>query len=329
MLSTTAVMRNWTRVLLVFVWVAVGAGLLAGAFFRLDAGRLADHLGGVSLAVLGFAAALDVGVAVAKATKWHILLRPVARVGVHRLLGAFYCGAAAAAVLPFRLDEFVRAYAAHRFTRVPGVKLLGSMALERLVDFGVLLLVLLVVAWILPLPPWLATSGKVVAGITGTLVLVLAVLQALGGKLGSGRAGRFVRGLAGGSRALGRPGLLAGAVGVTFLEWGVTLTVTYVTLGAAGVDLPFSGVVLVVVLFMGSFATPLAPAGIGVFEVAMRLALPALFDVPEEAAVAAALAIHTVLLAPVVLVGAVIIVVSGIRMQDVRRFRARTTEETP
>ena len=321
-------MRRRYRPLLVLLWVAVGAGLLAGAFYRLDAGRMADHLGGVSLGVLGLAAVLDVGVAVAKATKWHILLRPVAKVGIHRLLGAFYCGAAAAAVLPFRLDEFVRAYAAHRFTGVRGVKVLGSMALERLVDFGVLLVVLGVVAWILPLPPWLATAAKVVAGITGTLIVILVVLQALGGKVGSGRIGRILQGLAGGSQAVRRPSLLAGAVGVTALEWGVTLTVPYVTLGAAGVDLPFSGVVLVVVLFMGSFATPLAPAGIGVFEVAMRLALPALFDVPEEAAVAAALAIHTVLLAPVVAVGAVIIVVGGIRMRDVKQFQARALEES-
>ena len=311
------------------LWISVGAGLLSVAFLRLDAARLVDHLGGVSFGLVVLAAVLDVGVALAKAIKWHILLRPVTRVGIHGLLGAFYCGAAAAAVLPFRLDEFVRAFAAHRFTRVPGLKLLGSMALERLVDFGVLLLMMAVVAWLLPLPPWLALAAKLVAVATVALMATLALLQGLGGRLGAGRLDKFLSGLAGGSQAMRRPDLLVVAVAVTLVEWTITLMVTHVTLEAVGVSLPPGGVLVVVVLFMGSFAMPLAPAGIGVFEVAMRLALPALFGVSEEAAVVAALAIHTVLLAPVVLTGAVIIVVGGIRMRDVKRFRAESLEVTP
>jgi len=58
------------------------------------------------------------------------------------------------------------------------------------------------------------------------------------------------------------------------------------------------------------------------FAVGLALAaLPPLYGVSEEAAVVAAVAVHAVLLVPVVLVGAAVMVSAGIRLHDVRRFR--------
>jgi len=319
--STSDPLTRLRRLAAVVLWIAAGGGLLTVAFLRLEPARLGAQLAETAIGVLLLAGLLDVAVAATKALKWHLVLRPVGVAPVHRLLGAFYCGAAATAVLPFRLDEFVRAYAAHRFTGLPGLKVLGSMALERLVDFVALLLMMVLLATLLPLPDFLRTAMWVVIGVVAVLIAVLVGLQLTARRAGDGPLGRLAGGLAGGSQALRHPGLLVGGLGVTLVEWGITLAVVRIVLAGVGVELPLGGVLLVVALFMGSFALPLAPAGIGVFEVAMRLALPPLYGVSEEAAVVAAVAVHAVLLVPVVLVGAAVMVSAGIRLHDVRRFR--------
>lgn len=315
-------MKRLGRIAAVLLWVAAGAGLLAVALNRLDHDRLLDSLRSARIAPLIGALVVDVLVILSKATKWHLVLRPVGRASVPGLLASFYAGAAASAVLPVRLDEFVRAFTAIRFTRLPALPVLGSMAVERLVDFVALLLMLITLTWVLPLPPWLSTAhryvilGAVVLG--GGVVLVQLISRKLGEQEG---LPQLVHGIARGTVAARRPGLLALALGNTVVEWALTATVVYLALIAHDIHLPWAGCLLMTVLCMGSFALPLAPAGIGVFEVATRMVMPTLFDLTETEAVAAALTIHAILLIPVVAVGATVIAVGGIKLAEVKRWR--------
>ncbi len=315
-------MKRAGRIAAVLLWVTAGAALLAVALNRLDHERLLDSLRSAKVAPLAAALVLDVVVILSKATKWHLVLRPVGRASVPGLLASFYAGAAASAVLPVRLDEFVRAFTAIRFTKLPALPVLGSMAVERLVDFVALLIMLVTLTWVLPLPPWLSSAhrfvilGAVVIG--GGVVLVQLISRKLGNREGLARA---VHGIAQGTAAARRPGLLALALGNTVIEWGLTAGVVYLALVSQGIHLPWAGCLLMTVLCMGSFALPLAPAGIGVFEVAARMVMPTLFDLTETEAVAAALTIHAILLVPVVAVGATVITVGGIKLAEVKRWR--------
>ncbi len=315
-------LRRAGKVLAVLAWLLVGGALLTVALHHLDHARLLESLRSVRIAPLVGALVLDVAVILSKATKWHLVLRPVGRASIPGLLASFYAGAAASSVLPVRLDEFVRAFTAVRFTRLPAVPVLGSMVVERMVDFCALLLMLVTLAWVLPLPPWLSTAHRyVILGVVilgGGVVLVQLISRRLGER---GRVAGMVHGLARGTTAAKRPGLLALALGNTLLEWALTAGVVHLVLVAHGISLPWSASLLLTVLCMGSFALPLAPAGIGVFEVATRMVMPALFDITATEAVGAALTIHALLLVPVVAVGATVIVVGGIRLSEVRRWR--------
>ena len=53
------------------------------------------------------------------ALRWQLLLRPVKRIGVHRLFAITMIGFMANNVLPARLGEFVRAYALGRSESLP------------------------------------------------------------------------------------------------------------------------------------------------------------------------------------------------------------------
>lgn len=311
-------LKGALRALLVVPWIACGAGLLWLSLHSLDLSRLSGGLGDAALWPLAAAVLADVVCVALKATKWRVLLSPLGRPGVFRLQAAFYAAGATAMILPFRLDEFVRAFVANRLTHLPGARLLGSMALERLIDFLALLAALLFLALAVPLPDWLATAPRVIVAIVLALVVGLVVLQLAAPRWGGhGLLSRFVKGLADGGTALRRPRLLAAGCGLAALEWVGNVAVVVCVLEAYGLALPWHGALLLTVLSMVSYALPLAPAGIGVFEVAARLALPELYGVEPEAAVGVALAIHALLLLPMALIGTSVIVVVGVRLREV------------
>jgi glycosyltransferase 2 family protein len=320
-------LRGAARALIVVLWLACGCLLLWLALRRLDLSRLGEVLRGASLWPLAVALVVDVLCVATKAAKWKVVLRPVGRAGLLGLQAAFYAAGAAAMMLPFRLDEFVRAYVAHRITKLPGTTLLGSMALERLLDFLALLTTLVALALVVPLPSWLATAPRVVVVIALVLAGGLVGLQLLAPRsAGPGPVGRLLRGLAAGSGALRRPPLLAAGFGLAAAEWLGNIVVVALVLKACGVALPWHGVLLLTVLSMVSYALPLAPAGIGVFEVATRLALPELYGVEPEVAVGVALMVHGLLLLPMAVVGIPVIVAGGVRLREVRAWGQRQAD---
>ncbi len=321
-------LKTALRALLVLLWVACGIGLLWLSLHDLDLGRLTGGLGEAALWPLALAIVFDVVCVALKGAKWRVILSPLGRPGIFRLQAAFYAAGATAMVLPFRLDEFVRAFVAHRLTRLPGASLLGSMALERLIDFLALLAALLLLALAVPLPDWLATAPRIIVVIVLILAVVLVALQLSARRpAGSGLLSRLVVGLAEGGSALRRPHLMAAGAGLAVLEWVGNVAVVVCVLAAFGLELPWHGALLLTVLSMVSYALPLAPAGIGVFEVACRLALPELYGVEPEAAVGVALAIHALLLLPMAVIGTSVVVAVGVSLRKVGSWgRAQMAE---
>lgn len=315
-------MPRGLRILFVPVWLGLGGFLLWVALRQLDPDRFVASLTQVTLLPLLGAILVDVVSVLCKAAKWHLLLRPIGHVSLLKLQATIYAGGAVSIVLPFRLDEAVRATMAARFSGLPAMSIIGSMALERLVDVGVLLGFVLALTWLLPLPGWFNTAVLVTSGVGGVLValLVMAHLLARTRKL-TGVVNRLLDGFAAGSRALMRPHLIALAMGFAGCEWLLTGTVANLVAEASGLSLSVGALILVTTLLFTSFALPLTPAGIGVFEVAMKLVLPRLYGFTEQQAVAMALMMHGLLLAPMALIGTLVIVATGVRLSEVSRFK--------
>ena len=76
------------------------------------------------------------------AIRWQLLLRPVKRVGIHRLFAITMIGFMANNVLPARLGEFVRAYALGRSEALPPSLPFATIVIERIFDGFTLLLFL-------------------------------------------------------------------------------------------------------------------------------------------------------------------------------------------
>lgn len=357
--------RYLVRGLIVAVWLGVAGLLLWLSLRTLDMSRLGQSLRSVTLWAVLLVFGIDLLAVVCKAAKWHLLLRPVQKVGVVKLQAAIYAGGAVSMVLPFRLDEAVRAVSAARLSGLSAVKMAGSMALERLVDVFVLLFFAFLLLALLPLPAWFAASTTWVGLLAGTLVTALAVAHGLRAfrqrKLEKAPAARWETGelstsglavptrsvilrsggalawvsrqvskLASGSRALGSPHLLGGAMLFSVCEWVLTMQVAGVVASSVGLQhLGLDALLLVTMMLFGSFAMPLAPAGIGTFEYACSITLPALFGLTVQQSVTLSLLMHALLLFPMLAVGTPVIVASGLRISDVRQWRRDTAAAHP
>ena len=312
--------KRWLRILAVPAWISLGVAALWFALNQVDSTQLWASLTGAALTPLLLGLVVDVMSVFCKATKWHLLLRPMGKVPQFKLQGAIYAGGAVSMVLPFRLDEAVRAYVASRFSGLPTMTVLGSMALERLVDICVLLGFLLTLTFLLPLPPVVSNSILVISAVGGALVMILVAVHLFSSRDWlKGVVARLLDSFAQGSRALMKPHLVAGAMVFSACEWLLTGTVAGLVSHSAGIDLPFGGLVLTTTLLFGSFALAVVPAGIGVFQVACELALPPLYGITKVQAVTLALLIHTLLLFPMATVGTTVIVATGVKLKDLKQ----------
>lgn len=231
----------------------------------------------------------------ARALRWRLLLAPVRQCALLPLWNANLIGFMANNVLPARLGEFVRAYAAGRLAQVPASSALATIVVERILD-GLTLLLILFATLLFADPAKSAGAFNVsymrAAGLTllvgylGVLAVLLALwrwpqatmgrLCALAGRI-SPRLGHWLRGVletfSQGLMVLGQTHHLPLLVLLSLGVWLPMVVEYWIFLPAVG--LPGS-------LFMGCMAfvgaslaaaVPAGPGFVGTMQLAIMWAL--------------------------------------------------------
>lgn len=269
---------------------------------------------GVFLATLTF---------VLRIFRWQLLLRgdDGRRLGVGPLWHAIAMGFMANNVLPLRVGEVVRTYAAARLTGTRFTSVLASVAVERLFDAITVIALLALGLFTTRLP------SSAVAGFGVEKIVTIAGLAALAGlviaglvvafPLGAERVVRriipaeklanrliaMIEGVRHGLSVLRSPARVAGVLLWSFAVWGVSALSFHVMLGAFGIAVDFSGALLMQGLIMFGIALPSTPGYVGAFELPI-IAVLALYDVPQSLAAAYALTYHVTTFLPITLLGA-------------------------
>ncbi len=311
-------------------WWALAAGVvLAGALLwwvshdvswaDLEAEVRAANAGLIVLAIVLATATFPLRV-----VRWRLLLRAEddSALAFTPLWHAVAIGFMANNILPFRIGELMRTWAASRLTRARFSASLSSVAVERVFDaltvIGMLALGLLLAG----LPERVELFGTPVtrvATVSGVMVLaaLLCALAVVSFPLAAERLIRkllpspsvadrlvsLVEGVRHGLGVLRSPIRVSAVIAWSVIIWLVNASSFWVMMRAFHLPVGFAGVLLLQGVLVLGVAAPTTPGYVGVFEAVIKAVL-LLFAVSPDRAVAYAVTYHITTFLPIVLLGA-------------------------
>lgn len=312
------------------LWWSLKDVNFAEVLLHLREARLLPIIAGIVMATLTF---------VLRIFRWQLLLRAEdgSRLPPGPLWHAIAMGFMANNVLPLRIGEVVRTFAATRLAGVRFTAALSSIAVERMFDaltVGFFLGLGLLLAGL----PVDAEVGGVHMGRLATLVGVAAVAGlALAGAVVAfpraaeatvrkvipfkGLADRLVtiiEGIRQGLSALQSPVRILGVVLWSLALWGLSALSFYVMFAAFGIEVSFAGALLMQSLIMFGIAVPSTPGYVGVFE-APIIAVLGLYHVDASLAATYAFTYHITTFIPITLLGAWSVARTNIGLRNLRR----------
>ncbi len=305
------------------VGIAISIGLLYWTLRGTDlsevwrtvrAARLGPMLFSVILATLPFAL---------RVPRWQLLLRAEdgSVLPVAPLWHAIAIGFMANNTLPLRMGELVRAAAGSQLAKVRFTSALASLAVERLMD--VLAVVLLLGLGLLSagLPPDTRVAGVRLAPVVITFgVIALAGLIAGALVVAFPKAAEsiirrlvpwtslaerlcgLIDGVTRGMSVLRDPRRLAGVLLWTLVIWTCNAASFYVMFLAFGIEVSYTGAMVLQGAIMFLIAVPSSPGYFGVFEAPVK-AILGLFGVPAAVAVSYAFTYHFTTFIPITALG--------------------------
>ncbi|MBI4492099.1 MAG: flippase-like domain-containing protein [Chloroflexi bacterium] len=298
---------RWMGVLLSLLALVALAALLGSAgdlAGRSSWRELVEPLVGASIGWLALAVALVLVVEVVKTVRWQLLLG-VGFATLPSLLSVVLTSRLLNALAPLRAGDVWRVASAARAEGRPLLAAGSSVIVEKALDAAVLGGLSLALLW---------PSG-VQAPLALALAAGLGLALVLGPRLGKpARLPRWLDGV----RHLRDGRVLAGAATLTLASLGLGLLANLAVLRALGLAVELAPGLVMLVAAYAAGLVPGAPGRLGVFELAVAAPLAAA-GLSPGASVAAALALHVVLLASLAL-GGLLALPLGLRGQSRRRL---------
>jgi uncharacterized protein (TIRG00374 family) len=156
------------RILKIALGYLIAAACLVWVFHDIHINRLFQNVARINWGWVALGIIFDVLSYISQGFRWHFLLRPVGNVPVLRTTQATYAGLFINEVLPMRIGEVARAYLVSRWASTEFIRVIPSMALERLFEGIWLAIGIGITALLVPLPKNLVKSGDIL----GIIVLV-------------------------------------------------------------------------------------------------------------------------------------------------------------
>jgi uncharacterized protein (TIRG00374 family) len=280
-----------------------------------------------------------------RARRWKTILEPVAP---NQPFGALWrstaIGMMANNVLPARAGEIARAYALTRQTNVPFATSIASLAVDRLFDMLVLLL-LAVLAFFDPAFPHKATIagqtlGHLAQGSVAFVLLLFAGLTALAffpaqlvrafelfarrispglEERGKSVLIRFSEGLS----VLRTPGRFASVLAWTIAHWLLNAFAFWLGFKAVGIALPFTAALFLQTLIAVGVALPSAPGFFGFFEKLAQVGL-GIYGVSATQATSWAIGFHILSFIPITAIGLWYFARLGLHMKEINKAREQS-----
>lgn len=328
--------------------IALSVALLWWTLHGVSISRVLHELGQANPWEFALATVLATLIFPLRARRWRTILDPIyAKLPFDPLWRATAIGMMVNNVVPARAGEVARAYVLSRETQVPFATSIASLAVDRVFDAIVLLLLAFSSLLDPAFPHGVRLGGQSVVSwaIGGTvLVAILVVLlytlvffpaqlirlfevfaRRLSPRIEArGRAAleTFAQGLS----VLRSPGHFFAVFFWTLAHWLCNGLAWWVAMKAVGIHVPFSAALLLQALVAMGVAIPAAPGYFGVYEAVGKLGL-AIYGVPASLATSWALGFHILSFIPITLIGVFYATRLGFNLKDLQAGQ-NTTENT-
>lgn len=323
--------RRFRDVLRPVLGYIVAAACLVWVFHDIHPGRIFADISRLRWGLVALGIVSDVLSYVCQGVRWHFLLKPIGRVSVLRATQATYAGLFINELLPMRVGEPARAFLVSRWIPVPFVRVIPSMALERLFEGIWLAAGIGLTAVLVPLPANIVRSADVlgVAVLALTTAFVLFLFRAPKTppvpQEGSPRSRGWIEKSRSALRGLGEGFREIGLTRHTYLAFGVSLGLFvfqalsfWLILVGYGIGLSFwVGSAVFLIVHFGT-ALPNAPANVGSYQFFCVLGLT-LFGVDKTLATGFSVVVFILLTLPLLLLGALALGRSGTTLSSLRK----------
>lgn len=317
-------------------WVgcAFSLGLLYLFFRQVNFGEIGQALAGARyIFVLPAVVVLIIDMGL-KAWRWQFLIKPLKPVPLRSVFSIEVIGHMTNAILPLRIGELVRAYLLGEKEQVSKISALATVVVKIVFDGLALLFVAVVLALFLPLADWLRQAIYIAAAIFLSLLVIFLLLASSRGRLErvaafllrplprrwsarlQGWLSLFVYGL----EAIRSPRRTLLVFLLSVLAWVAEGTMFYIISFAFDLGQPFYVLLLASTAANLALLLPAGPGGIGNFELASATVL-SLFGVGESLAGAYVIAVHALLLIPIILLGFYFVWVENVSLAEMARQR--------
>lgn len=274
-----------------------------------------------------------------RAWRWQIMLGDQAR--YWPVFHAQSIGYLLSNIMPFRIGDLGRAYLIGQQPGLNGLQALSTVALERVLDMLVVVLLFTMTMPFVPIiPPLISRAGLIfgVLAVGGFGVLLAAVSQRtralklavwalskiprIETEVWLNRVDLFLSGF----QALTRWSLRLQVLGLSIAIWLAAVVTYYWGIGAFWPGVTWSASVFTLCVAAFGLSIPSSPSGLGVFHGSIWLALP-IFSVAENQALGFAFAYHAITLVIVLMLGGIGLWQSGQTLGNIskatQRFVAR------
>ena len=323
------------------IGIGISVALLYWTLKDVDPGELwmvlrQSHVGWWALAIVSATSIFPL-----RAIRWRLILDPVApAIPLGMLWRSIAIGMMVNNLVPARAGEFARAYALTRETpRVGFAASFASLAVDRVFDAVVLLLLLIVGMFELPAAQDTIVAGQPLSNWVGwgtigmgAMIAALYMVVVFPARIIS-LYEAFARRVAPRFEARGRDALLAFAGGLsvlrsprrfgavmlwTIIHWVANAAAFWFGFKAVGIGVSLFGAFVVQGLLAIGVAAPSSPGFFGVFEAIARVSL-GMYGIPEDQAVAWGLGYHILTFIPITLVGLYYFAKLDLRFGELRK----------
>jgi uncharacterized protein (TIRG00374 family) len=311
--------------------LVISAGFLAFFLYRTDFGDIAEAFEGADYALALAAVPLYFLGFWIRTMRWHVLMKPVADIPTWRMYPVVLIGLMANNVMPARVGELVRAYLIGEREKVSKSSALGTIAVDRTFDGLTLVAILATVTVFSGTDASVRGIGIATGIVFISATFVLAALafspdKARGVALKlftilprgiEERMAGFLDSFMAGVQSVRSPSVMITAAVLSFSSWSVEVVMYYVVGEAFHLNQGLHVYYLIAAASNLALSILASPGGVGPFEVTTQAVLIDIYNVSQQQGSAYALALHALLLGPVIIAGFCLLWASQISLSDI------------